>query len=216
MNTFFDNHDPGSETAGSDETATRILDMALELFLEFGYRRTTIDTVAKRLGVSRVTLYRYHADKAALFQAVILREIQRSAAQLLTTLADLSVEQNPVIEGFVAAVNLSRQHPLIKRLMSTEPEWLVLHMTLQGEGLVAWASVSAVAFLQQPKFRDWLREDDLDVAAELMIRMLVSAVITPGGLLGDDGDGLRRAARYLLQPLLLTKSAETGMMSLPF
>ncbi|MBA54521.1 MAG: hypothetical protein CMK89_08715 [Pseudomonadales bacterium] len=191
-----------SDSIGSDETAIRILDMALESFLEFGYRRTTIDTVAKRLGVSRVTLYRYHSDKASLFQAVILREVQRSAQEILAALSKLSVEQNPVVEGFVMTVNMSRKHPLFLRLMSTEPEWLVLHLTSQGEKLIKWAGFSAEAFMRQSKFMDWLKEDELDVAAELLIRMLVSAVITPGGLLGDDGDGLRRAALYLLKPLL--------------
>lgn len=186
----------------SDETATRILDTAMGLFLEFGYRRTTIETVAKRLGVSRVTVYRYYADKAALFQAVILREIQRSAAELEAYLAQLSVEQNPVIEGFVRAVLLSREHPLIRRLLDTEPEWLLLHMTLEGEGLIQWGTASAAAFLQQPKFRHWLKQTDLNVASELLVRMLVSAVITPGGLLGSGEQGLRQAAHYLLQPLL--------------
>lgn len=201
------NHNPAAPTDTSDETATRILETAMGLFLEFGYRRTTMETVAKRLGVSRVTVYRYYADKAALFQAVILREIQRSASALLESLAQLSVEQNPVIEGFVMAAMLSREHPLIQRLMDTEPEWLLLHMTLKGEGVIQWASISATAFLQQPKFRDWLKQTELDVASELLVRMLVSAVVTPGGLLGSDEEGLRRAARYLLQPLLAPTTA---------
>lgn len=191
-----------ADTGGAEETAARILDTAMQLFLEFGYRRTTMETVAKRMGVSRVTLYRHYADKAALFQAVILREVQRSAGELLQSLADLTVEQNPVIEGFVLAVTLSRQHPLIRRLLDTEPEWLLLHMTLKGESLVRWAGMSAVIFLQQPKFAGWLRQTEMDVAGELLVRMLVSAVITPGGLLGGDEEGLRKAARYLLQPLL--------------
>lgn len=192
-----------SEAITPDETATRILDTAMTLFLEFGYRRTTMETVAKRMGVSRVTVYRYYADKAALFQAVIQRENQRAAVVLLQSLAELTVEQNPIIEGFVLAVNLFRRHPLIRRLLDTEPEWLLLHMTLKGERLLQWASLSAVAFLQQPKFHHWLRQTDLDVAGELLVRMLVSAVVTPGGQLGGDDESLRRTARYLLQPLLL-------------
>lgn len=73
-----------------------------------------METVAKRIAVSRVTVYRYHADKAALFQAVILREIQRSANEMLTALGKLTVEQNPLIEGFVLAVTVACQHPLIR------------------------------------------------------------------------------------------------------
>lgn len=100
-------------------------------------------------------------------------------------------------------VKSARQHPLILRLLDTEPEWLLLHTTLKGEYLVQWASMSAVVFLRQSKFHDWLKQADMDVASELLVRMLISAVLSPGGLLGGDEENLRRAGRYLLQPLLL-------------
>jgi TetR/AcrR family transcriptional repressor of mexJK operon len=48
-----------------------ILDVAGKLFLERGYQRTTIDELAKRLGMSKLTLYSRFADKEALFSAVI-------------------------------------------------------------------------------------------------------------------------------------------------
>ncbi len=187
----------------SDETRERILDAAVNLFLEFGYRRTTIETVARRLGVSRVTVYRYFADKTALFQAVLLRDLQRSALDIEQHLNTLSIEQNPVIEGFTLAVTLARQHPLIRRLLDTEPEWLVLHMTLRGENMLQWSSITASNFLQQPKFREWLKETDMTLAGELFVRLLLSAMLTPGGLLtSDNPDDLRRVAGYLIQPLL--------------
>jgi TetR/AcrR family transcriptional repressor of uid operon len=191
------------DTAIADETAERILDVALTLFLEFGYRRTTMETVARRLGVSRVTVYRYHADKAALFQAVMLREVQRESLQIEQRLATLSIEENPVVEGFVLAVRLARQHALIRRLIDTDPEWLVLHMTLQGGAMLQFAIAAASAFLHQPKFKHWLKTQDLNLAGEMFVRLLMSAILTPGGILtSDDDDELRRVASYLVQPLL--------------
>lgn len=191
------------DTAIADETAERILDVALTLFLEFGYRRTTMETVARRLGVSRVTVYRYHADKAALFQAVMLREVQRESLQIEQRLATLSIEENPVVEGFVLAVRLARQHALIRRLIDTDPEWLVLHMTLQGRAMLQFAIAAASAFLHQPKFKHWLKTQDLNLAGEMFVRLLMSAILTPGGILtSDDDDELRRVASYLVQPLL--------------
>lgn len=191
------------DTASADETAERILDVALTLFLEFGYRRTTMETVARRLGVSRVTVYRYHADKAALFQAVMLREVQRESLQIEQRLATLSIEENPVVEGFVLAVRLARQHALIRRLIDTDPEWLVLHMTLQGGTMLQFAIAAASAFLHQPKFKHWLKTQDLNLAGEMFVRLLMSAILTPGGILtSDDDDELRRVASYLVQPLL--------------
>lgn len=187
----------------TDEVAQRILDAASALFLEFGFRRTTMEDVARRIGVSRMTIYRYHTDKTALFQAVLLRELQQASFQIEERLAALSIEENPVVEGFALAVRLARQNPLLRRLLSTEPEWTVLHMTVKGEMLLQFSIAAAAAFLRQERFEDWLEERDLDLASELMVRMLQSALLTPGGVLtSDDEEELRRVAAYLLQPLL--------------
>jgi len=58
---------------GSDPVAETILDAALEEFLAYGLRRTNVDVVAKRAGVSRATLYRRFDGKDALVQAVLVR-----------------------------------------------------------------------------------------------------------------------------------------------
>lgn len=47
-----------------------ILDAALALVRETGYRAVTIEAVAARAGVGRPTLYRRYADRTALFIAV--------------------------------------------------------------------------------------------------------------------------------------------------
>ena len=51
---------------GPDPTTERILVGALQQFEEFGLRRTTMEDVARRVGVSRVTIYRRFAGKDAL------------------------------------------------------------------------------------------------------------------------------------------------------
>ena len=53
-----------SENANT--TRERILEAALELFLRQGIRKTSIDDVADRAGVTRVTVYRYFSDRQQL------------------------------------------------------------------------------------------------------------------------------------------------------
>lgn len=185
-----------------DETTERILDAATASFLEFGFRRTTMDDVARRIGVSRVTVYRHHADKSALFQAVLLREFQRTSADIERRLVALPADRNPVVEGFVLAIRHARRHPLVRRLLSTEPEWIVLHTTLNGELLMTWSIDSATAFLRQPRFASWLTGADPEVAAEILVRLLQSAVLAPGGLLASGrDDDLRRVAASVVRPV---------------
>jgi AcrR family transcriptional regulator len=57
--------------AGYKEEARRtILETASQVFAEKGYNDTTMDDVAKKLGVSKGAVYQYFASKDELFQAI--------------------------------------------------------------------------------------------------------------------------------------------------
>jgi AcrR family transcriptional regulator len=47
----------------------KILDVAYKLFLENGYRQTTMDGIATELGMSKKTLYKYYPGKLELLSA---------------------------------------------------------------------------------------------------------------------------------------------------
>jgi len=52
----------------------RILDAAATLLVRWGYRKTTIDDVAREAGVGKGTIYLHWKDKNQLFRAALLRE----------------------------------------------------------------------------------------------------------------------------------------------
>lgn len=54
--------------------ATRILDAAAALLVAWGYRRVTIEEVAKRAGVGKGTVYLHWRSRDELFLAALLRE----------------------------------------------------------------------------------------------------------------------------------------------
>jgi TetR/AcrR family transcriptional repressor of mexJK operon len=56
------------------------LDAGWSLFLEHGVSATTVESIAAKAGVSKVTLYKYYPDKPALFRAAVLREMERIEA----------------------------------------------------------------------------------------------------------------------------------------
>ncbi len=61
------------------EKREAILDAAWAMFLERGVQATALEAVAKQAGVSRVTLYSHFADKTALFETAVEREMVRLA-----------------------------------------------------------------------------------------------------------------------------------------
>ena len=81
-------------------------------------------------------MYRHYADKHALFQAVVLRECGRAIRDIEARLAVIADMDERIVESFVLVVNGSRQHPLMRRLLDTEPEWLLPHLTIKGQALL--------------------------------------------------------------------------------
>ena len=59
------------------DKARAILDAAWLLFLERGVEATSIEAIAAAAKVSKVTLYTHYPDRVALFEASVLREMER-------------------------------------------------------------------------------------------------------------------------------------------
>ncbi|MBS7543437.1 TetR/AcrR family transcriptional regulator [Ancylobacter oerskovii] len=73
----------------------RILDGARAVFCERGVTNGSLDEIAARLGISKHTLYRRHANKEALLQAVVERDIGRFR-QALCAASEAAAPAGPV------------------------------------------------------------------------------------------------------------------------
>src|SRR2546426_1186967 len=62
---------PGRPTLSNEA----LLDKALDIFLEKGFERTSIDAITAAAGVAKRTVYLRYGDKAALFRAALERAI---------------------------------------------------------------------------------------------------------------------------------------------
>jgi TetR/AcrR family transcriptional regulator of autoinduction and epiphytic fitness len=58
-----------------------VLSVALEVFGRFGFRKTSMDEVARSADISRQGLYLYFASKEALFRAAVRHELDAALAE---------------------------------------------------------------------------------------------------------------------------------------
>ena len=65
----------------------RILDAAAKLLLRQGYRKTTIDDVAREAVVGKGTIYLHWKDKSALFFAAVMRAQQQAGVEVMRRIA---------------------------------------------------------------------------------------------------------------------------------
>ncbi|MBV9847453.1 MAG: TetR/AcrR family transcriptional regulator [Kutzneria sp.] len=66
--------------------AAHILDAAEDLLTRYGYRRVTVDEVARGAGVGKGTVYLYWPSKRELFAAVLTRDAARLLSDQLTAM----------------------------------------------------------------------------------------------------------------------------------
>jgi AcrR family transcriptional regulator len=117
----------------TDSPGERILDAALDALLTFGIRRTTMEGVAKRAGVSHMTVYRRWPTKNDLLLAVVMREVERLFAAVDRDIAGMDTFRDKLVAGFTGIFWFVHCHPLLGRTLETDPE-SVLPILTTGAG----------------------------------------------------------------------------------
>ena len=186
-----------------DKTYEKILDAGLALFVEFGLRRTTMEDVAGKAGIGRATAYRRFADKDQLIQVVILRECQQQLARIEEELAQIDNGVERVLESFVLAVTRAHHHPLLQRLLTSEPETILPILTPRLWQMMGFFRMYMASMLDQEQEKGAIRKQSSEALAELMLRLTQSMVLSPDGVMNPANEaGVRQWANDYLRPLL--------------
>lgn len=78
----------GEDGADIDARQRRLLDAAATVFLRYGYRKTSMDDIARAAGVSRQGLYLHFATKEDLFRAAVQYLLDGALAEALSHLSE--------------------------------------------------------------------------------------------------------------------------------
>jgi AcrR family transcriptional regulator len=189
------NHDPEGDTM-----ADRILDAALQEMLEFGIRRFSVEDVARRAGINRITVYRRFSGKDLLVRSVILRETRRLFERISDAVTGLASPGEQLAEGFAVGLVLARGHALLKRVLATEPEMVASLVLTHGGSVIALASSYLSGYIRRAQSPLDPAPLDADVVAELAVRMSMSLLVAPESCipLATADDARAFALRYLV------------------
>ncbi len=193
----------GNADTVQDAVGARILDAAFEQFCLLGFRRSSMEDVARRAGVGRVTIYRRFESKDKLVAALMQRETRNAIATVATAHSSGTDVESRWIEGFVAGMRHLRSHPLILGLLSTEPESVLPLLTLRASGGLALARAFLAAEIRRARTELGLPSEDAEMIAEIFARLTQSLVLTKESCLPvDDDAGAREFARRYIVPLV--------------
>lgn len=118
-----------------------IMEAALHIFLELGFNAATIERIAERAGVSKVTIYNRFTDKETLFEAVVKQQAEQIAGVVLDEHSEINGTLANQLNAFgrsLLTFLFASQHVALDRMLPLEiahqPE-MALRFYASGPGL---------------------------------------------------------------------------------
>lgn len=184
-------------SADPDPTGERILEAALQSMLTFGIRRATVEEIARRAGVSHMTVYRRWPNKNELLLAVLLRETQAMFAAVDREIAALDSPEEKLVAGFTGIFWYVHTHPLMRRTVEADPE-SVLPVLTSGAGPGLDMATTYLAGHVSRSAGDLV--DDPYGVAEVFVRLTHSLLLAPSArhALTTREDAEQYARQYIL------------------
>ncbi|MGB0100489.1 MAG: helix-turn-helix domain-containing protein [Nocardioides sp.] len=104
------------------------LDVARACILDVGWRRTTLTEVARRAGVSRMTIYRTWSDMPQLLADLMTREWGAVVAESLAEEDADAPTIDRLVGDIVTTVRRLRDNELFLRIVDLDPELLLPYL----------------------------------------------------------------------------------------
>lgn len=184
------------------ETPLRIVDAFLEHAEIHGIRRFTMDEVARRAGLARITIYSHFPNKKALLKFAVATEVERFFIELDGATIENTDPESWITDVFVAAFAQLRQHNLLQRTLASEADILLPLITGRGSVMLVmsrqWLSAKLRDIVEGTKCAGI----DVEETAELAVRLMQSVLINPDSVLDLDRDGPQRIARRWIVPMM--------------
>jgi AcrR family transcriptional regulator len=102
-----------------------VLRAAYDAVLDLGVRRTTLAEVARRAGVSRMTVYRRYDDLGRLLSALLTDQLGAVVEQVEARVTRLPDARSRASAAVVETVAALMAYPLLRRVLDVDPETLL-------------------------------------------------------------------------------------------
>jgi AcrR family transcriptional regulator len=181
-----------SAPAPEDAMGERILDAALHLVAAAGVRHLTMDDVAARAGVGRMTVYRRFGTRQQLLDALAVREARRCLAEIVASFRPQDPFDERAADVFIAVIRVIRQHPLLARLAQVEPEALLHELTRDDSDAFRLVRGFLEGQVIAAQGGGELPPGDPELLAELALRLGASFVLMPDGAFTRESEAVSR------------------------
>jgi AcrR family transcriptional regulator len=180
----------------NDEPAPQsaYLDAARACILDVGWRRTTLTEVARRAGVSRMTIYRAWPDMPAVLGDLMTREWGEVVARAVadadrdTERASTSTAADRLVAEVVATCRALRDNELFVRIVELDAELLLPYLlTRRGRSQQAIAELTA-GRIREGQADGSIRDGKPDAMSRALLLAMHGFVLSLHTMVDDDVD----------------------------
>jgi len=189
----------------SEAAQAAYLDAARACILDVGWRRTTLTEVARRAGVSRMTIYRTWADMPAVLGDLMTREwgevVARAVGDADAALGKTATAADRIVAEVVATTRALRDNELFLRIVELDPELLLPYLlTRRGRSQQAIAELTA-GRLREGQQDGSVRDGDPVAIARSLLLATHGFVLSAHTMVDDEvgEDALDRELEHLVR-----------------
>ncbi|MGH3903568.1 MAG: TetR/AcrR family transcriptional regulator [Pseudonocardiaceae bacterium] len=164
---------------GPDRRRPLILDVALEIFVERGYRDTSMQAIAEAAGVTKPVVYECYPNKDELLLALLDREERRLLEAITSALPTTAAVRNPATFDNLEVVFATGLTAFLVGARQATNSWRVVFDSRRGSDSVVAVRVRRAREMLLDQLRELVRSylesvrsDDIDrkvpVIAELL------------------------------------------------
>jgi AcrR family transcriptional regulator len=155
-----------------------VLAAARACVLDVGLRRTTLADVARRAGLSRMTVYRQWGDLDTVVSALLTTELVALIEEAGERVSGGATARERLVDAAVVVVEELARHPLMRKVLEVDPE-LMLPLIVDRFGSTQKAAVQLVAGQVREGHADGsIRDVDPELAATCVLLTAQSFVFS--------------------------------------
>jgi AcrR family transcriptional regulator len=194
-----------------------ILLYSVTLLVRWGYRKTTIDDVAREAGVGKGTIYLHWKDKNELFRAAIWREQQRYSEEVKRRIAadpEGGLLHRIIVHGLMATLS----NPLMAAVFGGQPDIFNGFLGAFDPKFLNQLVGDADSYVAQLQQAGLIRADIPVSVITFMFTAIKVGIVNSPDIVGKDHmpsmeqvtETLSDLIRRWLEPAQLSGQSETG------
>lgn len=172
-------HDTGIEPR---EIPASVLDATREAVLAVGVRRTTLTDVARRAGVSRMTVYRLVPDVNTLILGVMTRDLGAVFDAAEQAARRRRTARSRLVAVVVDVCRRLPREPLFRRVLDIDPELLLPYLTTRWGATQQLALGYVCAMVRDGQADGSIRAGDPETVSRMLVMLATPYVVSTAAM----------------------------------